>query len=191
MRLSPIAVLALVFATLASAPAMAQAPNGVALQAEQREKLAPLSWLDGTWRGTAVYPSQNGPITITQTERVGPMLAGTIRVIEGRGYNSEGNAAFNAFAVLAWNTATKAFEMHAFNDGRSGVYPLVLTPDGFGWEIPAGPGKVRFEATFKDGEWREVGTFEMPGRPPRQTVEMRLRRIGPSDWPAAGAVPRQ
>jgi hypothetical protein len=79
--------------------------------------------------------------------------------------------------------------MHAFTDGRMGVYPLTVTADGFIWEIPAGPGKMRYVATFKEGEWREVGTFEMHGRPPRQTVDMRLRRIGASDWPAAGTVP--
>jgi hypothetical protein len=93
----------LLAAASASPVALAQAPNGAALQAEQRERLAPLAWLDGIWRGSAEFPGQIGPLTITQTERVGPMLDGTVKVIEGRGYDPDGKLVFNALTTLAWN----------------------------------------------------------------------------------------
>ena len=56
----------------------------------QRAALQPLAIFDGTWRGTAQVLRPEGWATITQTERVGPMLDGALRVIEGRGYGPDG-----------------------------------------------------------------------------------------------------
>jgi hypothetical protein len=38
-------------------------------------------------------------LALTQTERIGPMLQGAIKVVEGRGYNQEGALVFNAFLL--------------------------------------------------------------------------------------------
>src|SRR3954468_15993891 len=65
----------------------------------QRTALQPLAIFDGTWRGPAQVLRPEGWMTITQTERVGPMLDGSLRVIEGRGYGADGRMQFNAFAV--------------------------------------------------------------------------------------------
>jgi len=48
---------------------------------------------------------------------------------------------------------------------------------------------VRHVAVIEGDRWTETGERVLPGQPPVRTFEMTLRRIGPTDWPAAGAVP--
>jgi hypothetical protein len=54
-------------------------PDPAAAMAEQREAMARLAFMDGTWRGPAstTLPS-GGTHDITQTERIGPVLGGTV-----------------------------------------------------------------------------------------------------------------
>jgi hypothetical protein len=40
----------------------------------------------------------------------------------------------------------------------------------------------------RDGELHEVGDRIAEGREAVRTFEMRLKRVGDTDWPAAGAV---
>jgi hypothetical protein len=70
------------------------------------------------------------------------------------------------------------------------VGDFVLTPaaDGYVWEIPAGPMTIRYTAVVKDSAWREVGDRIMPGKEPVRIFEMNLKRVGKTDWPAAGAI---
>ncbi|RZJ04580.1 MAG: hypothetical protein EON89_07095 [Brevundimonas sp.] len=74
-------------AVLLAAPlsAQAQMPASPAGSPAQREALDRLAFLDGEWRGTATVHGPGGTTVLTQTERVGPMLGGSVRVIEGRG----------------------------------------------------------------------------------------------------------
>ena len=44
-------------------------------------------------------------------------------------------------------------------------------------------------ATVRDGVWHETGDRVVAGQPPVRIFEMTLRRIGDSQWPAAGAIP--
>lgn len=156
----------------------------------QKEALKVLAFLDGTWRGSAwTATPDGGKHTLIQTERVGPLLDGAVRVIEGRGYDAEGKVAFNAFATVSFDPATKGYTMHAYAMGRSGDYVLTPSADGFVWEVPAGPMTIRYTATVKDGKWHEVGDRIMPGKEPVRFFEMALERIGDTDWPAGGAVP--
>jgi hypothetical protein len=78
-------------------------PDPAALMAAQREAMSAFAFLDGVWRGTATHVRPSGDKhVITQTERVGPMLDGAIRVIEGRGYEPDGRTSYNAFAISRW-----------------------------------------------------------------------------------------
>ena len=82
--------------------AAAQHPDAKGMMDAQREGMKALGALDGVWRGPAWTLMPNGEKhTITQTERVGTFLDGTIRVIEGRGYEADGRVSFNAFAVVS------------------------------------------------------------------------------------------
>ena len=77
-------------------------PDPGVLIAAQREAMIRLAFADGVWRGSAstILPSGEKHV-ITQTERVGPFLDGSVKVIEGRGYESNGSPGFNAFAIIS------------------------------------------------------------------------------------------
>jgi hypothetical protein len=125
---------------------------------------------------------------ITQTERIGPFLDGSVKLMEGRGYEPDGRVAFNAFGVISCDPATKKYTMRSYAQGYQGDFVITPTADGYTWEIPAGPMTVRYTAVVKDGKWREVGDRIMPGRPPVRFFEMNLARVGDSSWPGAGAI---
>ena len=57
------------------------------LIAAQRDAMAPLAFMDGVWRGPAwtILPSGQKH-TITQTERIGPFLDGSVKVIDRKAH---------------------------------------------------------------------------------------------------------
>ena len=188
--MKPFTCLALA-AVLLAAPVAVQAqmpvsPNGTEAQ---RAAIDRLDMLDGEWRGEATIHGPGGTATLTQTERVGSMLGGSIKVIEGRGYAADGSTRFNAMATVSWDTRAGRYGFRSYAQGYSGDYAFEVTDDGFRWETPAGPNaKIQYVAVVRDGTWHEVGTFVAEGQPPRQMIEMRLTRVGDTDWPAGGAV---
>lgn len=166
-------------------------PDPTALIAAQREAMVPLAFMDGVWRGPAWIMLPSGKKPITQTERIGPFLDGSIKVIEGRGYEPDGKVGFNAFGIISYDPATRAYSLHSHAQGLVGDFALKLTGDGYVWEIPAGPATIRYTAVIKNGAWREVGDRVVPGQDPVRFFEMNLKRVGDSNWPAAEAVPSQ
>jgi len=109
-------------------------------------------------------------------------------VIEGKGYEADGSVGFNAFAVVSYDPASETFTMRSYAMGRAGDFELTPTENGFTWEIPAGPATFRYTATVKAGEWHQVGERIVEGQEPFQFFAMDLKRLGDTDWPAAGAV---
>ncbi len=181
---------ALVVAVGASICAFSQdRPDSAKLIAAQREAMLPLAFLDGVWRGpaSAILPSGE-QYNITETERVGQFLDGSLRVIEGRGYDASGAATYNAFTIISYNPSTHAYTMRSYALGFVGDFPLAVSADGFSWEIPAGAMTIRYTATIKSGVWHEVGERIVPGKEPVRFFEMDLKRVGDSDWPRAGAI---
>ncbi|HRD99494.1 MAG TPA: DUF1579 domain-containing protein, partial [Rubrivivax sp.] len=111
LRLAP---LLLCMHLAAPALATAQAPDSAALQAAQRQAMAVLAPMDGLWRGTARVTLPGGvQRDQVQTERVGAMLGGTVKVIEGRGYGPDERLDFNAFAVVSFVPGTGRYRMHS------------------------------------------------------------------------------
>ena len=175
--------------TAAPLTAAAQVPVQPAGTEAQRQAVGALDFLDGEWRGEAVIHGPGGTETLTQTERVGSLLGGSVKVIEGRGYAADGSTRFNAMAVLSWNEREGRYDFRSYANGYSGDYRFERTGDGFRWETPAGPNaRIQYTAVIRDGTWREVGDYVAVGQPPRRVIEMNLRRVGDSDWPAGGAV---
>jgi hypothetical protein len=181
----------LALSLLTSPRTVAQAPPSPAvLIAAQREAMRPLARMDGVWRGDAWTILRSGERhAITQTERIGPFLDGSIKVVEGRGYDADGKVSFNAFGVISYDPTTKAYTLHSYAQGRAGDFPLVPNADGYVWEIPAGPMKIRYTAVIKPDAWREIGEYISAGKDPVQFFEMNLKRVGETVWPAAGAIP--
>lgn len=164
-------------------------PDPAATMASQREAMLRLAFMDGVWRGPAwtILPSGEKH-TITQTERIGPFLDGSVKVIEGRGYDPDGKVTFNAFGIISYNPNTRAYTLRSYAQGQVGDFTLTPSADGYAWEIPAGPMVIRYTAVIKDGAWREVGDRIAPGKDPVRFFEMNLKRVGDANWPAGGAI---
>jgi hypothetical protein len=191
---SPFAIVVLGAALMidASCVAAQERPDPAALLAAQREAMATFAFMDGVWRGPAMTVRPSGDKhAITQTERIGSLLGGTVKVIEGRGYESDGKTTFNALGIISYNVATRTYSMRSYAMGYSGDFVVQRTSDGFTWEIPAGPATIRYSAVVKDGTWTEVGDRIVAGKDPVRIFEMQLRRVGDSDWPGAGAIASQ
>ena len=176
-------------AALLAAPAAAQAPDPGRIAAQQ-EAMVSLARFDGVWRGPAWTLLPGGRHEVTQTERIGPFLGGSVKVIEGRGYNADGTVGFNAFGIISFDPTTKRYTLHSYALGHSGDFPLEVTPTGYVWQIPAGPGAIiRYTATVAGTHWREIGERVAGTAPPMQIFEMNLTRVGDTNWPAADPVP--
>lgn len=167
-------------------------PDPRQLLQAQREAMAPLARLEGIWRGPAWALRPDGSRhELTQTERVGPFLGGSVKVIEGRGYDADGTVSFNALGVISYDPATRAYSLQSNAMGRSGVFPVTVTPSGFIWTITTPVMTIRYTAVIDNDTWVESGEWIFPGRDPIKSYEMRLKRLGSTDWPAAGAVPQR
>lgn len=170
-----------------AAPAPAQDADTAAIAAQQ-QAMKRLAWMDGQWRGTATTQTAQGEHRVTQTERIGNFLQGSIKVIEGRGFRTDGSMGFNAFGIVSYDAAADAFTMHSYAQGRVGDFALKPTADGYIWTIPAGPMTIRYTASVKDGVWTEIGEHLVEGKTAVKFFEMTLRRVGPSTWPESGAM---
>ena len=187
-RFGPL-VLALGLACAGAAFAQGR-PDPAALIAAQRDAMKPLAFMDGIWRGPAwtLLPSGQKH-EITQTERIGAFLDGSVKVIEGKGYEADGRPSFNAFATISYDIGAKAFRFHSYAHGMVGDFVFTPTNDGYVWEIPAGPQvTIRYTAIVGAGEWFEFGDRIVPGAAPARIFEMRLKRVGDTSWPAGDAV---
>jgi hypothetical protein len=181
---------AVLLATFALGAAAQAQRDPAPIMAAQKAAMAPLATMDGVWRGPAwtILPSgeKHG---ITQTERIGPFLDGSVKVIEGRGYGEDGKVTFNALGIISFDPQAKTYSMRSYALGHSGDFPIKPTAEGYTWEIPVGPGKIVYTATIGGGKLREVGHRHMPGKEPVQFFEMNLTRVGDTDWPLGTPVP--
>jgi hypothetical protein len=192
MKIAPLALL-LAGSAAAAQPASAPAPSPsgpwdpAARLAAQREAMKALAFMDGAWRGEA--RTERLPTGFVHTERVGPLLDGTVRLVEGRSYDEKGGTRFNAFAIISYDPARRTYTMHSHAMGFAGDFPLEVRPNGYSWTQPAGRGAtIHYTATVDGTEWREVGERRTDGAPPEKVFEMLVHRLGPTAWPQQGAV---
>ena len=177
-------------AALGLAPAWGQAQyDPAALIAAQREAMKVFAAMDGVWRGPAwsLLPSGEKR-TVTQTERIGPFLDGSVKVIEGRGYRDDGAVGFNAFGIISYDPAKRTYSLRSYAMGHSGDFAFKPTPDGYAWEIAMGPATIRYTATIKDNTLHEVGERIVADKEPVRIFEMNLTRVGDTAWPAADPI---
>jgi hypothetical protein len=91
--------------------------------------------------------------------------------------------------VVSWDPQSSKYALRSYAMGLAGTFELTPTADGFVWETPAGrDAVVRYTATVKGDEWREVGEYIAGGKPPVQTFEMNLKRVGETDWPLGNPI---
>lgn len=187
-----IALTVLAVATFAvSTSAAAQFGDPAPLIAAQKTAMARIARFDGIWRGPAWSMLPTGRHDITQTERIGPFIDGSVKVIEGRGYNADGSTGFNALGIISYDPAKQSYNLHSYALGQAGDFELKVTDTGYTWEIPAGPSmRILYTATITDSTWFEVGDRIVAGGPPVRFFEMNLKRVGSTSWPAADPVPK-
>lgn len=171
---------------IVAAPAVAQHASPDI--AEQKQAIKALDFLDGEWVGPAKSYTDQGPIAMVQTERIGSLLGGTIKLIEGRGYDASGATVFNAMAVISYDPKSDKYQMRSYAQGRVTEADFEKTVDGFEWGFPAGPGRMQFKAKVQDDRWVEIGTLIMPGQPSFTTVQLDLKWKRHTAWPSGGAV---
>ena len=187
LRLASVLVAAALFGA-AGAPAAAQTMKPTGSQT-QRDRIAALDFMNGEWRGEATVIMPGGRTVLTQTERVGSLLGGSVKLVEGRGYAPDGSTQFNAFAIISWDEREGRYGFRSYANGHTGDYSFELTDDGFRWEMPAGPNaRIAYVAVVRDGAWHEVGDYIAEGQPPRRFFEMHLTRIGDTEWPGVATV---
>ena len=115
-------------------------PDPKVLIAGQREGMAPLAFMNGVWRGPATTTLPSGDVhNITQTERIGPFLDGSIKVIEGRGYEPDGRVGFNAFAVISYDPAKKGYTMRSYARDAAGISSSLPPVTGSSGRFPLDP----------------------------------------------------
>lgn len=189
MRL-PLAFAAAWLIALAVPAAAQMPPNAAARMAAQREAMARLAAMDGVWRGPAWSLTPVGRREVVQTERIGPLLDGGVKMVEGHGYLPDGSTGFNALGIISFDPGTNAYTLHSYAQGYAGDFPLRVTDTGYVWEVPGGPGTIiRYTATIGDGHWREIGERIVGDGVPLQIFEMNLIRVGDTSWPAGDPVP--
>ncbi len=170
-------------------PAQADSSNPTEMIASQCAAMSSLKKMDGIWRGPAwiILPSGE-KVSLTQTERIGPFLGGSVKVIEGRGYLADGTAPFNALGVISYDVKTCRFTLVSHAQGQSGEFELCPMADGYTWEIPLPNGLIRYTAVITDKSFQETGEKILKGKAPERFFQMDLVRISDTEWPAGDPV---
>lgn len=187
------------FWVLAATALFLGAPAGRAEQAKppskatsdaQRNAMKVLDAFNGIWRGRAYTLGEDGTRhDVVQTERIGPMLDGTLKVIEGRGYNADGTVGFNAFAVLSFDVRKQAYNFRSYAMGYQGDFEFTPTASGYVWKVPAGPVTIRYTAKINGDTFNEIGDRIMPDGREVRFFEMNLKRVSDTNWPSGNPVP--
>lgn len=160
----------------------------------QQEAMKALAFLDGEWRGPAKLKRKDGWAPMTQTERASLMLDGTVRMVEGRGYEEDGTLSFNVVSLITYEPAKGVYMMRSYSGGgRASDHPLKVTANGFSWEQKSGAKLTnRHEVTVKNGVWTETAT-RVPAADgkaagePEVYVSFAARRLREAGWPSVAA----
>ena len=159
-------------------PLLAQA------QPEVDETLEPFAFMVGRWAGPAWFMTPNGERQAAyQTERVQPMLDGTILLIEGTGREGgpDGEIVFQAVGILSHDADTGLYYLDAFRDGRHVRAEIISVENGAEWGFEADGRQIHNVMRLEDGRWHETGTVILGSGQSIPVVEFTLERV--SDEP--------
>jgi hypothetical protein len=144
----------------------------------QRQAMQKLAFLAGHWSGPITIVRGPGePLKATQSEDVQFKLDGLVMLVEGKSTASDGKVEFSALAAISYDDSTKTYRFRAYHDGQYIDTELTVTATGFSWGFQGGPAHVvnTMHLTEK-GEWQESTSVNMENAPPRQVVDMLLKR---------------
>ena len=176
---------------LATAPAMAQNAAEVAriapILSAQKAEMDRLASYDGVYSGPwQIFKPDGSPAERGSTvHRVGPFLGGTIKIMEGRNYSSEGALVFNGMMVFSHNVKSKAWKMDVFAFGEAFEVKPIFTDTGYYFDAPGAEpdGFRRITITVTPTTWEEEVYDHHPAKPPVRLFSMKLKRVGATDWP--------
>ena len=142
------------------------------------KKLTEFQFMIGDWQGSGTHYSQQGIHSSDVSESVKFALDSTILVIQGTGFDQNGVKQHDAFGILYFENGN--YYMHAFTmQGSQVIANVVISGDqaiDWGFELPNG-GKINYSASFKDGLWKESGTYTTPdGGQSFPTIDMSFSR---------------
>jgi hypothetical protein len=156
----------------------AQAPSSATNT--QRQAMQKLAFLAGHWSGPiTVVRGPGEPLHAVQSEDVQYKLDGLVLLVEGKSTSDDGKVQFHALATISYDDATKTYRFRAYNDGHYIDAELAVVANGFSWSFAAGPAHVVNTMHLTDkNEWQESTEVNMENNPPRQVVDMTLKRQG-------------
>jgi hypothetical protein len=153
-------------------------------QPEVDETLAPFAFMVGQWAGPAWLMTPDGERQpLHQTERVQPMLGGTILLIEGTGREGgpEGAIVFQAVGILSYDADADQYYLDAFRDGRHVRAEMTSVAHGAEWGFDVGGRQIRNVMRLEDGRWYETSDVVLENGSSFRVVEFTLERV--SDEP--------
>lgn len=169
-------------AALLPASVAAQAPAQVATSPSER--LKPLLFLEGQWKGQGWIMLGPGKRSeFNQTETVEQKLEGSIIAIEGRGTDTKDDkrVIHHAFATMAYDAPSGTYRMRAYKADGSYLDALAtVNANGsvsWGFAMPK-MGQVRFTMELNGkGQWHETGEFSPDGTKWFPNFEMTLDKV--------------
>ena len=172
-----------------SVPAGAQSDRAATVAA-QRDAMKKLSFMDGKWRGPTWTETSKGRLELVLTERIGTLLDGTLRILDGRGYRPDGSVGYQALGIIDYDPKTRAYLFTTWSLGSSRTFPFQVKDEGFTWEA-AGPdgARIRYRARISQGVWHETGERVAPDGSVTKVTDIRMKRLGDTPWPAGDPVP--
>ncbi|OYN99243.1 hypothetical protein CGZ96_08470 [Enemella evansiae] len=126
-----------------------------------------LDYMAGEWVGYGWNDGQQGRSYYVQTEEIRFLPGGTRLEVKGTGTSPTDPSVtvFSAYAI-AEPKFGGGISWTAYNEGNQLVADLVVTPTGWSWQFPAGPGvTVRYVTDFTDNwrAWHEYGEVSLDG----------------------------
>jgi len=151
----------------------------------QLRAIARLGMMLGEWRGEGWVDFGQGKLRFRGGETVKKKLDGVALVVEGAFFSRRPGSDLEypihtTLGVISFDPAAKNYRFATWlASGSSGVYELTLSADEKGWQwaldVPDF-GTTRYIATFRDGEWFEIGERSKDGKEWKQFFEMRLKK---------------
>jgi hypothetical protein len=125
-----------------------------------------LDWLVGIWKGEATVKMGPGePHKVQQTETVQWKAGELVLVVDGRGVDESGKVGHDAYGLMFYDAATKAYRFIAAAAGR-GVTdsPMEVGDHTAVWHQTPPGGQIRYTLRLTEkGEWNEIGEFSRDG----------------------------
>ncbi len=164
----------LLFGAAASAAETPAAPD----IAEQRTRIAALSFLAGDWEGSGWIMTGPGQrFEFKQTEEIRPMLGGGILTIHGTGRAPDAAKgappSFEAFAIISWDDVADRYRFRSYARGYVGDYDAALEGDNvLVWRAPS----IEYRITVDGDRWFETGHRTLADGKKVQFFEMTVTR---------------